>query len=268
MNRRRSRWGGGLALASLAAVAAGCGGGAAAIVALLPYVVPVGGSWTAGEQLADRWQELDGGDETIAPPQETDADYFRTQVASKPATLTSTRLTACGDATKGLNVTFDFDGRDFTLRATADPQRLACLRGRAIDNITLEIDAAGGALRYRNALAFQPRFELGVWHDAAADSRRIRFRADAVTGADQVVQQTGCLFSDTRRTGDVVVRWRQANVATGEDVRIESLVLRPSGQAGQSRTGGTLQGMAALVAGDADALQFIRKDEALDCPPA
>ena len=88
-----------------------CGGG---LLALLPFVGAIGGSWVGGAQAADGWQPAD-------PPQSLNfleppfpADLYSAPDAEFPAIL-SGLATNCGGANDTPQLVARFDGADFSL---------------------------------------------------------------------------------------------------------------------------------------------------------
>lgn len=246
-------------LAAAAALLAACGGG---LVAVLPFVAAIGGSWAGGEQVGNTFVLAD-------PPQSLNfiepafpGDLYMGDKAEMAAVLSGVDSN-CGGAADTPTLVARFDGPDFTLsrqNATA-----VCLTGTLTDDITLRLDTGGAGTVFRNQRPFDPLFEQGVWTNIARTDQRLRFNDDAVVDGNGVWRQTGCEFSGGSRTGTVVVSFRLGDAAKGTLMTIDSLVVSRS--AGTETWGpGRMAGRSGFVveSGNSD-LSFDRRNETLSC---
>jgi hypothetical protein len=196
------------ALAALTLVA-GCGGGSA-LLALLPYVEPIGGQWVLQSDVQT----------TISPQDDCLKDASGAPVAgglfgdealflskySTTASLTLNGASSVGTCAGGTNsvmtcqgnpVTFDVvwsvDERNVTLSQNGK----TCASGTVQSPTLIQLDNNAGVLR--NQVEFNPRLDPGIWVDHDDAVHRFKFngtivceyRSGAKTGGS-----SGTLFVD------------------------------------------------------------------------
>jgi len=219
---------------TIAALIAGCGGGAA-LLATLPFVAPIGGFW----------QSIDAADPTATMSFSTPGgqnNLYGGTTASYPVVLNSAS-SACGAPRTDLNLVGRFDGQSFTLGQTG--AATSCLSGNFVDEMTIVLATGGAGTRFRNQLGLQPQFEQGVWVNIDRTTQRLRFRNDAAT-ANGVTTQSGCEFDGSTLSGSVVVAFRQANPTLGQLLAIDSITITRSGGT-ETWTNGSLYGVSGLA---------------------
>lgn len=171
------------ALLFVAAVLAACGGGG--VIALLPIVGPIGGSWALDTQPASL--TLEG-----SPDERFDVD------PDAPASFpTESRYTVSGNFLTRVPSApcFSANGQPIAVTGTVDDDLLVlrsgateCLRARFIDVRTLQVDASR---IYRNNTP-QINLTTQVWVNADDAGQRFTFTQGAFAGDDVTDTIAGC----------------------------------------------------------------------------
>jgi hypothetical protein len=246
-------------LTAAAALVAACGGG---LLAVLPFVAAIGGSWAGGTQVGNAFVLAD-------PPQSLNfveptfpADLYIGDRAEMPAVLTGVQSN-CGGPDDTPTLVARFDGPDFTLsrqNATA-----VCLTGTLTDDITLRLDTSGTGTVFRNQRPFDPIFQEGVWTNIARTDQRLRFNDDAAVDGNGVWRQTGCEYNGSNRTGTLVVTFRLGDAVRGTLMTIDSIVVTRSAGS-ETWSPGRMAGRSGFVVrGGGSDLSFDRRNETLNC---
>lgn len=221
---------------------AACGGG---LLALLPYVAAIGGSWVSADNESLVFNNGQN-------------DLFATSTATYPATLNSLS-TACGPAGTDLQLVARFDGQNFVL--SQPNATTSCLSGNFVDDMTIVLATGGSGTRYQNLLTLIPQFEQGVWTNIDRPAQRLKFNADN-NGNAGVNTQTGCEFDGSTRTGSVVMTWRQSN---GVPPTIDSIVIT-RGADTETWTQGSMYGLSGVKIGaGSSTVSLERRNETLGC---
>ena len=238
MNARPRNW-----VLSVGVLLAACGGGG--LLAVLPYVAAIGGSWLSADNES---LGFNNGQNNL----------FATATESYPATLNS-HSTACGTADTDLALSAKFDGQNFTL--SQPYASMSCLSGTLVDDMTIVLATGGSGTRFVNQLVLIPQFDQGVWVNIDRSSQRLKFRDDN-TGNGGVNTQTGCEFDGGTKTGNVVMTWRQGSSAPPT---IDSIVItRSSGT--ETWTQGRMFGLSGVkISAGASTVSLERRNESLGC---
>jgi hypothetical protein len=235
-----------------------CGGG---LLALLPFVGAIGGSWAGGTQAANGWQPAD-------PPQSLNfiepafpADLYSAADAEFPAIL-SGLATNCGDANNTPQLVARFDGANFSL--LLPNASTPCLTGSFPDEITIRLNTGGSGSLFRNLRPFFPFFEEGVWVNFYNTNQRLRFRNDLAT-VNGVSTQSGCEFVGAAQTGTFVATFRLGDNDQGTLLAIESIVFSRAG--GTERwSAGRMSGISGVLIGSGTGeVSLQRRNETLTC---
>ncbi len=163
----RSSWRRRGAAAVAAALLAACGGGE--IVALLPFVTPVGGAWNFDA------------DPATAAIDSVPGEFFNVSPAPGTPYLLASPIAVAGtydaldaarqcDGQDSVEVQGTIDDGALVLHVAGKPDKV-CVRGRFTDLATLRAD--DGRV-YRNRRV-DVRFDIGVWVDADRPQRRFKF---------------------------------------------------------------------------------------------
>jgi hypothetical protein len=197
-NDLRPRWRRAAAAAAATALAA-CGGGG--IIALLPFVTPVGGAWN-----------FDANPST-ATIDDVPGEFFNVLPTAGTPYLLDSPIAVAGtyaaldpirqcDGQDSVDVEGTIDDGALVLRVAGDPAKV-CLRGRFTDLATFRAD---DGRTYRNRRV-DVQFDVGVWVDADRRDQRFKFTApesvNNVTGAapsaddGSLVAITGCQLTAT-----------------------------------------------------------------------
>ncbi len=244
---------------AVATLRAACGGG---LVAVLPFVAAIGGSWAGGQQVGDTFVLAD-------PPQSLNfveptfpGDLYIGDQAEMPAVLGGVQSN-CGGAAGTPTLVARFDGPNFTLRR--QNETAVCLTGTLTDDITLRLDTGGSGTVFRNQRPFEPIFQEGVWTNIARTDQRLRFNDDAAVDSSGVWRQTGCEYSDGTRSGTVVVTYRLGDADKGTLMSLDSIaVTRTSGS--ETWRPGRIAGRSGFVIErNGLELSFERRNETLSC---
>lgn len=171
------------ALLAGSALAAACGGGG--VIALLPVVGPIGGSWSLDSDNQPDFDFTPGETIDVAP---TDASSYPTQSRYDVAGLYATRTGPCrtpdtdtdGDQVPdAVTVTGTIDDGRIVLRRTANTAD-ECMRGVFADVRTIQRDGGG---TYRNGTT-QLDLSTQFWVNADDASQRFIFTEGAIVGDD------------------------------------------------------------------------------------
>lgn len=246
-----------LLIAAAAGLLAACGSG---LLALLPFVAAIGGSWQGGRQVSNSW--------VIEPDQSLNFDepafpndlYIGDQ-AEVAAVLTGV-ASACGAANVAQSLRARFDGVDFTL--TLPGAAAPCLRGTMLDEITLRLDTGGTGTHFRNLRPFDPLFEQGVWTNIHRGEQRLVLRNDRTT-VGTVSSQSGCEYTGGTVTGSVALTYRLGDNDAGTLPVIDSIVITRAGGI-ESWGPGRMAGISGVVIGSGTGdVSLERRNEALAC---
>lgn len=177
------RWTAFRARASLVAagiVVSACGGGA--LVALLPFVTPVGGAWNLdGVPSTPQIDPVPGEFFNIGPV--AGAPYLLSSPIAVAGTYAAEDPARQCDGEASVEVTGTIDDGSLVLDRRDDPAQV-CLRGRFTDLATFRAD--DGRI-YRNRRV-DVQLDVGVWVDVDDRDRRFKFTApesvNNVTGAE------------------------------------------------------------------------------------
>jgi hypothetical protein len=173
------------ALVAVLALAA-CGGGA--VVALLPFVTPVGGAWSLdGDAATPQLDAVD--DERFVITARAGTPYLQSDPIAVEGTYTSAAYRCAGNVVQP--VIGDIDDRALVLYLDNGLRNTVCLSGRFTDLATFT--AADGRV-YRN-LRVDVQLDKGVWESRDNARRRFKFTAPASVSNDQSEPVTGCELS-------------------------------------------------------------------------
>ncbi len=244
--------------AAMSGLLVACGGG---LLALLPFVGAIGGSWVGGVQAAGAWQPAD-------PPQSLNflepafpADLYSAPDAEFPAILNGL-ATNCGGANDTPQLVARFDGAEFSL--LLPNASTPCLTGSFPDEITIRLNTGGSGSLFRNLRPFLPFFEEGVWVNFDNNNQKLRFRDDRVT-VNGVSTQSGCEFVGATQTATFVATFRLGDNDQGTLLVIDSITFIRAG--GTERwTAGKMSGISGVVIGSgAGNVSLQRRNETLRC---
>jgi hypothetical protein len=235
-----------------------CGGG---LLALLPFVGAIGGSWVGGTQAANGWQPADPLQSLNFDEPPFPADLYSAPNAEFPASL-SGLATNCGGANNTPPLVARFDGADFSLSLpnTSTP----CATGTFPDEITIRLNSGSSSSLFRNVRPFFPFFEEGVWVNINNANEKLRFRNDLAT-VNGVSTQSGCEFVGATQTGNFVATFRLGDNDLGTLLAIDSIVISRTGGA-ESWTAGKMSGISGVVIGSGMGnVSLQRRNETLTC---
>ncbi|MGL6109693.1 MAG: hypothetical protein ACRC2B_06275 [Rubrivivax sp.] len=247
----------GLALA-VSGLLVACGGG---LLALLPFVGAIGGSWVGGTPDANGWQPADPSQSLnfLEPP--FPADLYSAPDAEFPAIL-SGLATNCGGANDTPQLVARFNGADFSL--TRPNASTPCATGIFRDEITIRLNTGGNGSLLRNLRPFFPFFEEGVWVNINNTNQKLRFRNDLAT-VNGVSTQSGCEFVGATQTGTFVATFRLGDNDLGTLLAIDSIAFSRGGGA-ESLTAGKMSGISGVVIGSGTGdVSLQRRNETLTC---
>ncbi len=166
-----------------ASAVVGCGGG---VVALLPFVTPVGGSWSLDTVPSTAVTDFAAGDESFNINPKAGQPYMLDSPLQVTGTYRSdTAATQCAGAADTA-VEGSADDGDLVLRAAADPATV-CLRGTFTDLATFRAD---DDRVYRNSRV-DVQLPIGVWVSDDG-TRRIKFTAPTSVDNGDTADVTGC----------------------------------------------------------------------------